>query len=104
MKTITKLAILILLFTFALNLNAQNRGKISGVILDIATQKPIVNAKIVLSDSNYTTNSDRQGNFTLLDVEYKTYTIEITAEGYKLKNLNNITVTAGNEFNLNIDH
>ena len=103
MKTITKLAVLILLFTFALNLNAQNRGKISGVILDIATQKPIVNAKIVLSDSNYTTNSDRQGNFTLLDVEYKTYTIEIIAEGYKLKNLNNITVTAGNEFNLNIE-
>ena len=71
-------------------MNAQNRGKISGVILDINTQKPIVNAKIVLFDSNYTTNSDRQGNFTLLDVEYKTYTIEITAEGYKLKNLNNI--------------
>ena len=94
----------ILIFTlFSIQLFAQTKGKISGSIIDIDTQKPISGVVVTLLESNFNTNSDEKGNFSISELAYKSYSLSFVAEGYKIKTTNNISVTAGNETNVNIE-
>ena len=101
----TKIPTLILSFLlFITNIAfAQDRGSLSGKVIDKSTQKPIPNANIVLDGTQKGAIADSSGLFRITGIELKTYNISITSIGFRSETLYNITVNAGNENNINIE-
>jgi outer membrane receptor for ferrienterochelin and colicin len=67
---------------------ASAQGKISGTVTDSATAKPIDKLTVTLQGaSTIQTTTDSLGVFTFNDVPYGTYTLELSAVGYKVKTL-----------------
>ena len=83
--------------------NAQNRGRISGTVVDKFTQKPIFNVNVILDGSTTGTVSDSNGVFRITGIETRSYNIVFSIIGYKKQTLFNIIVNAGNENNFNVE-
>ena len=77
----TKIPTLILSFLlFITNIAfAQDRGSLSGKVIDKSTQKPIPNANIVLDGTQKGAIADSSGLFRITGIELKTYNISITS-------------------------
>ena len=71
-----------LLSVLALMLNAQT-VTFRGAVRDAETEKPLSDAAVVMTGSGKVAASDRDGNFTLADVECTNCTLSITHEGYE---------------------
>ena len=84
-------------------LYAQNRGSISGKVIDKLTQKPIPNTNIVLEGTGKGTAADSNGLFRITEIELRTYNLIFTTIGYKTEILYNITINAGNENFVNVE-
>ena len=84
-------------------LHAQNRGSISGKVIDKLTQKPIPNTNIVLEGTGKGTAADSNGLFRITEIELRTYNLIFTTIGYKTEILYNITINAGNENFVNVE-
>lgn len=82
---------------------AQTTGKLSGTILNKASQKRVAGLTVQVIPGEVTTISDELGNFRFTQLKPGPYTLEISGVGYKTKQLNNIVVTTGNENNLQIE-
>lgn len=92
--------LLSLIFTTAV---AQDNGRLSGKVVDQATQLPLSGVSITLENTTYGTTTDTAGVFSFSGLEIKTYNILFTAVGYKPQTSYNIVISAGNETNLNIE-
>lgn len=95
-----------LLFTFffvILFSNATAQGRLSGKIVDRATQMPLAGITVTLQDTTIGTTTDSAGTFRFTDLSIKTYNVLFTGVGYKQQTLFNIVISAGNEINLNIE-
>ncbi len=97
-----------LLFTFLSFLfftvaSAQGNGRLSGKVVDKATQKPLPGISVLLQDSTKGTTTDSSGTFRFTDLDIKAYTIVFSGIGYKSQSIFNIVISAGNETNLNIE-
>ncbi len=97
---VTRNILFLIFFAQTLLTHAQDNGRISGVVVDRASQQKLVGATVSLAGSGKSTVSDSAGNFRITEISFGTYTIEFSMVGYKNLSLYNITVSAGNELNL----
>ena len=81
---------------------AQVVGAITGTVTERSTLKPVAGASVQLTAS-ITTLTDSAGRFSLTQVPTGSYTLTITAVGYKPYPLYNLIITSGNEATLNIE-
>lgn len=82
---------------------SQTSGSIAGKIIDKQTQLPLPNANIVLEGTSLGAITDTNGIFRITGVALKTYSIVISAIGYKSETLFNININAGNESYITVD-
>ena len=103
MKKIPQLLFTLLFFLVVSNAAAQGKGRISGKVVDRATQMPLPGLSVFLEDSLIGTVTDSTGNFLFTNLGTRSYTINFTGIGYNPQTYYNIVVSAGNETNLNIE-
>lgn len=85
---------LILIFPFILH--AQNKGAITGEVVDKNTQKPIFGATIQLVNTQFTTTTDTAGKYAFKNIPTGQYHVFIQSIGSKPTHLYNVIVTTGN--------
>ncbi|RMH71258.1 MAG: TonB-dependent receptor [Gemmatimonadetes bacterium] len=73
-----------------------NGGKITGKITLGTENLTLPGATVWLKETTYQTTTNRQGEFTLIDIPPGTYTLQASYTGYQTQYLENITVHAGN--------
>ncbi|MBX9781843.1 MAG: TonB-dependent receptor [Chitinophagaceae bacterium] len=81
---------------------AQGTGRISGTVVDKATQKPLSSVSVTLTGGRGTI-TDSNGVFRITGIELKTYNIDFSLVRYKPQTLFNIVINAGNENNYTIE-
>lgn len=91
------------LFLIYLNAGAQNNGRLSGKVVDRATQTPLAGISVSLQGTTTGTTTDSTGVFRFTNLDVRTYNIDFTGVGYKPQSLFNIIIGAGNETTLNIE-
>ena len=101
-KTLPVLLTCIFLFVFTI-INAQGTGRLSGKVVDRATQKPLAGISVLLQDSTKGTTTDSLGGFLLTKLDIKTYNLTFTGVGYKPQTYYNLVVTTGNEINMSVE-
>ncbi|WP_378186318.1 TonB-dependent receptor domain-containing protein [Aquimarina sp. W85] len=85
---------IILLVIFTSSMYAQDKGAISGTILDKeAGDQPLPFANIIVKGTSIGTASDFDGLYTLENIPVGTYTLEISFTGYETITLDNIDVS-----------
>ncbi|HEY0040284.1 MAG TPA: TonB-dependent receptor, partial [Flavisolibacter sp.] len=89
-----------LLFSVA---NAQYSGRLSGKVVDQATQMPLAGVSVTLQEAAKGTTTDSTGSFRFADLEIKTYNLVFSGVGYKSRSYYNIVVSAGNEVTLTVE-
>lgn len=96
MKNIFKIVVIL---TLSLFINCSEEtidlvglGTITGRVVEAKTFNPVENAKITISPTNNTVFTDKEGYFTLVDVEAGDYSVSATKEDY-LTNFEPVTVT-----------
>src|SRR4051794_36323586 len=87
---------------FSTSLQAQQVGSLTGIVTERSTLKPVPSASVQLT-SNLSTITDSAGRFSLTAVPTGSYTLTLTAVGYKQYTLYNLIITSGNEATLNIE-
>jgi hypothetical protein len=97
------LAILLTIALLNTELSAQNAGRISGTVLDKATQLPLQNVSVTLENTSQGGNTDSAGIFRISNIKLGTYNLLYTLIGYKTQTLFNIVINAGNENNFNVE-
>jgi hypothetical protein len=88
---------------FCITLGAQGNGRLSGRVVDRATQKPLTGITVLLQDSSKGTTTDSSGSFRFTDLEIKTYNLVFSGVGYNPQTYYNLVITAGNESTLAIE-
>ncbi len=91
------------LIIFSIYSIAQNNGRISGIVVDKLTQKPLSNVNVLLEGSNKGAVSDTNGTFRISGVSPKSYNVSFSNIGYKKETLFNIILNSGNESFINIE-
>jgi hypothetical protein len=89
----------ILLFLFVCrNLFSQNEsktGKITGSIIERATQQPVIGAIVLIEGTQIGASSDLDGRFQIPKVIVGTYVLKVSCIGYKTVMLTDIVVRTG---------
>ena len=76
---------------------SQNKGRLSGFVVDKSTQQRLPFATVTITGINQSVATDSAGNFRITDIPLNVYTIEISLVGYKKLFFYNIGISAGNE-------
>ncbi|MGB7055595.1 MAG: TonB-dependent receptor [bacterium] len=71
---------------------ASMNGKIQGTVSDGKTGEPIVDANVLLLNSDIGAATDNEGNFFILNVAPGDYKLEVSCLGYGTKRIANVTV------------
>jgi outer membrane receptor for ferrienterochelin and colicin len=91
----------LVLFSFASK--GQDRGRISGSVIDKLTQKPLENVSVKIEGTQQGAITDTNGVFRITAIPLKTFNISFSNVGYKAQTVYNIVINAGNENNLNVE-
>jgi|GEM_PF-533997 len=98
--------VLLLLMLGSMSLQAQEQGKIAGVVKDATTGEYLPGANVIIKGTNYGVSTDRFGKYRLNKVDLGTHTISVSYIGYEafsttveLKNAN-YTVELNIELNM----
>jgi outer membrane receptor for ferrienterochelin and colicin len=91
----------LVLFSFASM--AQDRGRISGSVIDKLTQKPLENVSVKIEGTQQGAITDTNGVFRITAIPLKTFNISFSNVGYKTQTVYNIVINAGNENNINVE-
>lgn len=83
-------------------INQVQLGKIIGSVKVFGSITPIAGAKVTVKDSTVTTTTDNTGNFTLDNLNYGTYTLTVSKDGYiaATKTVEVNTASVNVDFNL----
>jgi CarboxypepD_reg-like domain/TonB-dependent Receptor Plug Domain len=87
----------------AFTMQAQNNGRISGIVVDKLTQKTLANASVSIEGTSKGAITDTNGVFRVTGIPLKTYNIVFSLVGYKKQTLFNVVINAGNENNFSIE-
>jgi outer membrane receptor protein involved in Fe transport len=102
-KQLSVILAAILLMAFLTNgVWAANVGKISGKIIDVATNEPIPSVNITLVGTTAGASTNADGEFFILNVDVGTYSVRVTSLGYETQNITGVQVLADQTFMLNI--
>jgi hypothetical protein len=77
-------------------------GKIQGIVMDEATNKPIPYADVIILDTEIGTATDENGRFYILNVPSGTYTVEFSCIGYQIKHIKDVVVEIDRTVRLNV--
>ena len=58
-------------------------GKLSGTLIDKETGEPLIGCNIIIEDTYLGTSSNEKGEYALLNIPPKTYSIRFEMIGYK---------------------
>ena len=96
--------ILIIIFVILLSgqLFSQNNGKLTGNIIDGATNEPLIGVNIVLKGTYYGAASNVNGRFTIDNITPGNYDIKISFIGYKTVEYTGFKIEAGRTSELNV--
>jgi hypothetical protein len=90
------------LLALAAPLAAQTDGAIAGRVHDDATGQPIAGARVEVAGTGLATESDSTGAFRLGAVRAGSHVVEIRAVGYTMARFRNVTVRAGETYQLDV--
>jgi len=95
-KVLQKASIFCLLFFQVLAAQAQDRGDLTGYILDAKTEEPLIGASVRLLDTDYGSITDLEGFFKISNIPTQNYSVQASYVGYKSETRYNVIVrTAG---------
>ena len=94
------LVLVVMLFFTALSLQAQSNGSISGTIAD-RDGNPLSNANVYLQNTNYGTSSNKNGFYTISNIQSGNYILIVSDIGYETFTSENIEING--EITLNIE-
>lgn len=99
MKSITYflLALTASIFLWNDSLLAQNKGSITGLVLDKSTQQPAAATSVRVNGTQIGVIADSLGIFQVTNIPVGTYNIDFSKVGYRSSTLYNIVVSSGNE-------
>lgn len=99
-----KLVYLFVLSTMFLvsNLYGQEKGSVSGKVVDVKTGEPIIGANILLEGSNLGAATDLSGKYTIKNIPFGTYTVICSYISYSKTKITNVEVSSEKIINLNI--
>jgi hypothetical protein len=100
LRTLLLTVVIVFFFTKA---GAQENGRLSGNVVDKATQSPLAGITISLQGTTIATTTDSTGTFRITGLATKTYNLDVTGIGYKPQTFFNIVISAGNETNLDVE-
>jgi len=75
--------IFLFIIFLSLSINAQEKGKLSGTIIDASTGDPLPGVNVIVKGTYYGAASDFNGKFLIENISEGSYTIEISLIGYK---------------------
>ncbi len=94
------LVLVVMLFFTALSLQAQSNGSISGTIVD-RDGNPLSNANVYLQNTNYGTSSNKNGFYSISNIQPGTYALIVSDMGYKTFTSESIEING--DITLNIE-
>lgn len=94
--------IIVALFTSLSFAFTQGTGSVSGLVMDKERMQVVAGASVVLETSGRGTSTDSSGYFRIKGITPGTYSLRITAVGYKESILYNLVIGSGNESNFSI--
>jgi iron complex outermembrane receptor protein len=102
MQTFTHKILAVVLFSLISLGLAQEKGKITGRVLDRQNQDPLPGANILLTGTVLGASSGLDGSFTIPAVPPGTYDLHISMMGYKKEQITNLSVPAGETVDIGI--
>ncbi len=82
---------------------AATTGKISGVVVDKQTQEPLPGVAVQLEGTTIGALTNIDGEYTILNIPPKTYTVKVRLVGYKTQIYPDVTVETNKTFRLNAE-
>lgn len=82
---------------------AQEKGKIAGRITDADTREPIPSANIVIEGTSMGTSSNTKGEYFIINLEPRTYTLVVSVIGYSRVRVENVAVNTGRTTITNVE-
>ena len=102
MKNFQKSFIILFLFVFSIQIAYAATGKISGYVFDKTTNKPIPDANIIISNTNFGAASRDGGFYFIEGIPQREYAIEIKVIGYEEETIENILITENTVVNFSL--
>ncbi|MFW5792853.1 MAG: TonB-dependent receptor domain-containing protein [Bacteroidota bacterium] len=102
MSTSRSLMIILILFIIPAISIAQ-QAKITGVVKDKITEETIVGATVVIKGTTKGTTTDIDGNFVLGNLKPGNYNLEVSFISYNKVEIDNISLSAGEEYNIDVE-
>lgn len=96
-------SLLILLSGFIVSASAQNKGTITGQVIDKATQLPLEAVSVKVENTEWGTITDSLGRFRIAGISTKSYNVQFSKIGYKTYTLYNINLSSGNELSFTVE-
>lgn len=78
-------------------------GKITGVVKDSQTGEPLIGANILIEGTNLGAATDLNGNYVILNIPPKKYSVKVSFIGYETTTIKNVSVVVDQTTQLNID-
>ena len=91
------LALTASIFLWNDTLLAQNKGSITGLVLDKSTQQPAAATSVRVNGTQIGVIADSLGRFQVTNIPVGTYNIDFSKVGYRSSTLYNIVISSGNE-------
>lgn len=87
-----KNVILLIIFAFALDINAQTVGKITGNVTDPVSGEPVIGANVIIEGTSLGAATNIDGYYVILNVPPGTYNLRASSIGYTPSTLLNVRV------------
>lgn len=97
------LAVLVLLLASTTIFAQTGVGKLSGKVIDAATNEPLIGANIIIVNTNLGAATDLDGNYFILNVVPGNYEVKVSYVGYAPKTFQEVRIVAGVTYELNVD-
>ena len=95
--------LLILSLFFGLSIFAQNKGNISGWVVDKNTQFPLAGVSVKIVNTPYSAVTDSNGKYSIKSIPTGQYQIKFNSIGFYPLTLFNVIVSSGNEISNTIE-
>ena len=95
--------LIVIIFSLSINIIAQDKGIINGIITDRETKKPVADAIVEILGFGRKTASSEEGKFSFENLPYGTYQLKVTSLGYEAVNKTDIVVLSSRPAEVSIE-
>ncbi len=101
--TIKILSIIVMLMFISPVLAQTGVGKLSGKVVDAATQEALIGANIIILNTDQGAATNVDGEYFVLNITPGTYDVRVSYVGYAPKTLAEVRIVAGITYELNVE-